>query len=118
MQILFFAEMNITQGKIYKYLGMTIGYFSRGKLILYMVVYIGKILDDTPEDTEGESAKPSAHHIFDITEDATKISWTDADLFHHFMAQLLYLSKRARPEIQMAVSFICTRVRDRYRRLK
>ena len=49
------------------------------------------MLDDIPEDMKGESATPAAHHIFDIAEDATKLSKADADLFHHFVAQLLYL---------------------------
>ena len=39
------------------------------------------------------------------------MSQADADLFHHFLAQLLYLSKRARPDIQLAVSFLCNRVK-------
>ena len=43
------------------------------------------MLDDIPEYMKGESAKPTTHHIFDITEDATKLSRTDADLFHHFV---------------------------------
>ena len=34
-----------------------------------------------------------AHHIFDIAEDATKLSQTNADVFHDFLAQPLYLSK-------------------------
>ena len=38
------------------------------------------------------------------------------------MAQLLYLSKRARPDIQLAVSFLCTIVRgndtDNYNKLE
>ena len=68
-----------------------------------MIDYIGKILDDIPEDIKGESATPAAHHLFDIAEDATKLSQTDADIFHHFVAQLLYLSKRARPDIQLSV---------------
>ena len=76
-----------------------------------MIDYIGKILDDIPEDIKGESATPDAHHIFDIAEDATKLSQAGADIFHHFVAQLLYFSKRARPDIQISVSFLCTRVR-------
>ena len=76
-----------------------------------MIDYIGKMLDDIPEDMKGESATPAAHHLFDIAEDATKISQADEDLFHHFVAQLLYLSKGARPDIQLSVSFLCTRVR-------
>ena len=60
---------------------------------------------------KGESASPAAHHLFEISEDATKLSQVDKDLFHHLVAQLLYLSERARPDIQIAVSFLCTRVR-------
>ena len=68
------------------------------------------MLDDIPEDMKGKSATPAAHHLFDILQDETKLSQADTDLFHHFVAQLLYLSKRARPDIQLSVSFLCTRV--------
>ena len=88
------SKITITRGKVHKYLGMTIDYSSPSKLILSMIYYIGKMLGDIPEDMKGESATPAAHHIFDIAEDSTKLSQADADLFHHFVAQLLYLSKR------------------------
>ena len=32
------------------------------------------------------------------------------DMFHHIVAKLLYVSKRARVDIDLAVSFLCTRV--------
>ena len=51
-----------------------------------MVDYIGNILDKFPEDTKEGSATPAAHHLFDIAEDATKLSRTGIDLFHHFLA--------------------------------
>ena len=45
----------------------------------------------------------------------------DTHISHHFVAQLIYISKRARPDIQIAVSFLCTRVRgpatDEYKNL-
>ena len=100
---------------------MTIDYSSPGKVILSMIDYIGKMLDNITEDMKGESSKTAAHYLFDIAEDATKLSQADAYLFHHFVAQLLYLSKRARPDIQLSVSFLCTRVRgpdtDDYKKL-
>ena len=74
-----------------------------------MIDYIGNMLDDIPEDMKGESAATSVHHLFYIAEYATKLSQADADLFHHFVAQLLYLSKRVRPDIQIAVSLLFTR---------
>ena len=70
---------------------MTIDYSSPGKVIFSMIDYIEKMLDYILEDMKGESATPTAHNLFDIAEDANKLSQADADLFHHFVAQLLYI---------------------------
>ena len=50
------------------------------------------MLNDTPEYMKEVPEKPAAHQIFDIAEDTTNMSWTDKYIFHHFDAQLLYLS--------------------------
>ena len=76
-----------------------------------MVNYIGNIIDEIPEYMKGELATPASHHLFDIYKYTTKLFWTDADPFHHFSVQILYLSKWERPEIKLAVLFLCTRVR-------
>ena len=104
------AKMTITRGKVQKYLGMTIYYSSPGKVIFSMIDYIGKMIDGIPEDMKVESSTPDAHHLFDIAEDATKPSHADSDLFHHFVAQLLYLLKRERPDIHLAVYFLWNRM--------
>ena len=41
------------QGKVYKYLGMTIDYSLSGQVILSMIDYIGKMLENIPEDMKG-----------------------------------------------------------------
>jgi hypothetical protein len=47
---------------------------------------------------------------------------TNAELFHHHTAKLLFLSRRARPDIQTAVSFLTKRVKapdqDDYKKLR
>ena len=114
--------MTVTRGKVHKCLGETIDYSSPGKVIFLMINHIGKILDNIPEYMKGGSSTPAAHHLFDIAEDITKLSQANADLFHHFVAQLLYISKRECPDIQISVSFLCTRVRgpgtDDYKKLE
>ena len=60
------AKMTITRGKVHKYLGMTIDYSSPGKVILSMIDYIGKMLDDIPDVMKGESSTTAAHHLFGI----------------------------------------------------
>ena len=47
------TKMNITQGKVHKYLRMAIYYYSPGKLIFLMIDYIEKILEYIPEDMKG-----------------------------------------------------------------
>ena len=42
-------KTNITQGKIQKYLRMTIDYSTLSKVKPYMIDYIGKILENTPD---------------------------------------------------------------------
>ena len=104
------TKMTITRGKVHKYLRMNIDYSLPSKLILYIINYIGKMIGNIPKYMKGGSAKPAAHHLFDIAEDATKLSQADAELFQHFVAQLLYLSNMPRPYIQLALSLLCTRV--------
>ena len=53
---------------------MTINYSYPGKVIIYMVKYIGKMLDKIPEDMKREPSTPATHNFFDIAEDATKLS--------------------------------------------
>ena len=68
---------------------------------------------------------PSKRHdtegVFDINPECEKLSSVEADEFHHFVAKLLYLAKWAQPDILLAVTFLCTRVKgpdqDDYKRL-
>jgi hypothetical protein len=52
---------------------------------------------------------------------AEKLSDELGNLYHHNVAKLLFLCKRARPDVQTAVAFLCTRVKapdvDDYKKL-
>ena len=65
--------------------------------------YIGKVTNDTPEDMKVVSETLASHQPFDIAEDVTKLSQTNADPFHHFVEYPLYLSKRALPYMHLEV---------------
>ena len=53
---------------------------------------------------------PAASHLNEVNDNAEKPSNTMRDTFHHLTAKILYLSKRARPGLQTAVSFLTTRI--------
>ena len=48
------SKTTITQSKRHKYVRMTINYCPPGKVILSTVNYIGKIINNNPEDTRRE----------------------------------------------------------------
>jgi len=60
----------------------------------------------------GTAMSPAAEHLFRTRDNADKLDKDQAALFHHVTAQLLFACKRGRPDLQTAVSFLCTRVRE------
>ena len=115
------ASLTKTRGKLHDYLGMTIDFSITGKVMFTMVDYIKGMLDALPHDMNGTVTTPAASHLFDVDESAEKLTPALGDLFHHNTAKLLFLCKRARPDIQTAVAFLCTRVKgpdvDDYKKL-
>ena len=44
--------------------------------------------------------------------DSTRLSQAQSDIFHRFVAKLLFACKRARPDMQTATAILCTRVQE------
>jgi hypothetical protein len=117
------APLTINRGKVHDYLGMRIDYSEPGKVKVTMVDYIDNMLSELPDDMEGESATPAGSHLFTVNhENPISLDRKTAELFHHNVAKLLFLCKRARPDIQTAVAFLTTRVKgpdlDDYKKLR
>jgi len=55
------------------------------------------------------AATPASDNLF-VLHDSPLLDVEDAKFFHTFTAKLLYLAKRVRPDILLAVSFLTTRV--------
>lgn len=105
------APLTVTRGKVHEYLGMTIDYSVEGKVKFSMKDYMSGLITEAPAElTKREASTPAANHLFEINDNATKLDKDKSEMFHHLTAKLLYLSKRTRPDIQLPVSFLTTRV--------
>ena len=104
------APLTVTRGTVHDYLGMTIDYSTKGKVQFRMADYVEGILDELPEEMNGTAVTPASNHLFNTRDDTEILDTKRADTYHHLTAKLLYLSKRARPDLQTAVAFLCTRV--------
>ena len=79
------------------------------------------MLTELPEDMEGVATTPAAEHLFKVNNTPTFLSEEEAMFFHHNVAKLLFLCKRAWPDIQTAVALLSTHVKqpdcDDYKKL-
>ena len=115
------APLTKTRGKIHEFLGMNINFNEKGNVQYTMIDYIKEMMNDLPPDMDGIPPNPAGKHLFDVNDKTTKLDVKTAELYHHKTAKLLFLCKRARPDIQTAVAFLCTRVKspdkDDYKKL-
>jgi hypothetical protein len=115
------TPINKARGCVHDYLGMVMDYSVKGQVSITMFDYIRTILHDAPKEMRGTAVTPAASHLFQISEDPVYLSEDKSKIFVHFVMQLLYLSQRARPDIQTAVSFLCGRLKspdeDDYKKL-
>jgi hypothetical protein len=103
------APVTINRGKVHDYLGMTLDYTEASFVKSDMTGYVGKILNKIPEDMDGTATSPAADHLFQII-DGIKLLDENSDFFHATVVKLFFLCKRGRPDIQTAITFLCTRV--------
>jgi hypothetical protein len=100
---------------------MTIDYSVPGQVVIRMDEYVEGLLAEAPEDMSGTAATPAAAHLFEVSETPEYLDDETLQLYHHLTAKLLFLCKRARPELQTAVAFLTTRVKrpdaDDYKKL-
>jgi hypothetical protein len=106
------APITVTRGKAHDYLGVTLDHSTKGKAHIKMVDSIEKMLVDLPEEIDGEAPTPAANHLFNTDENSPKVNEGRAQFFHKCVAKTLFMCKRARPDLQTAVAFLCKRVKE------
>ena len=116
MKGLYGNDMRIYRGKKHYYLGMNLELSVKGQVEVTMVEYLKGVISDFEEVEVPTNtvASPASEHIYTIREeyDQKKIDDKWGTAFHHAVAQLVFVCPRARKDIQTAVSFLKTRVRE------
>ena len=70
--------------------------------------YIEEIIEMMPTKINTISTSPANNYLFTVTEGAIKLEEDEADLFHSVVAKLLWVIKRGRSDLEVAISFLCT----------
>ena len=105
-------ELTESSGLIHDYLGMTIDYSLPDKVVFTMFDFLEDIIVEAPADLKSSrSCYPGNGALFKVDKGSPLLSPDKADLFHRLVARLLFASKRARPDLQVCIAFLCTRVK-------
>jgi len=106
-------KLTETSGKIHPFLGMSLDFSEKGKFSVKMIDYVNSIITGCPEEFgEGTAVTPATNNLFQTDPNDKKLDPEQADRFHTEVARLLFLCKRARPDIHTAVTFLTTRVKS------
>ena len=97
---------------VHEYLGITIDYLIPRKVLFIMFDYLEDVIVEASKDLKNScSYYPGNDSLMKVDEDSPRLPTKDADLFHRHVARLLFASKRARPDIQVCVAILYTRVK-------
>ena len=105
----YFGELTVSRGRKYDYLGMDIE-------IRNNLVYVGmkKQIEEALEwggRQKGHNpSTPAKSNLFNQNDDDKKLDNFESDVYHSVMQKLMYVCKRARPDIKLALSYLCTKV--------
>jgi hypothetical protein len=105
-----FGKMTVSRGKEHVFLGMNFVFNGDETVTVTMKGYLEEAIEESKLSINKQAASPAKNNLFDIDEKSPLLSITDSETFHSIVAKLLYVSLRARPDILLAISFLCTRV--------
>jgi hypothetical protein len=120
------GAMKVHRGTVHKYLGMKMDFSHKGEVQLTMP----KHMDDIQATYDIAQAKfsdgfievkrrrsknqltPAPTDIFVVNEECKKLPDEQREVFHCLVAKLLFVWKRVRPDIGVAMSFLTKRVKQ------
>jgi hypothetical protein len=103
-----FQWLTVERGMITMlYLGMQL-VFGTDKIVIDMVFYLESVLNDMKGLVR--QSLPGMSNVFQVDKDSVLLEAEEASVFHMITTKLLYLAKRARPDILTVIRFLCTQV--------
>ena len=102
-------KLRVHKGKVHDYLAMNLDYTIKGQVKIDMIKYVQYMIKDFPKPITKTHATPASEKLFS-THQSPELDSKRKDSFHHFVARALFVAKRARPDIQATIAFLCTRI--------
>ena len=106
-----FGKMKVKREKLHNFVGMDIKMKENKTVGISMKDYIRDSFDVFAlfeEKINKDATSAAKNNLFKLTDDSKRLGKDENEGFHHIVYKLLYVSKRARLDIDLAISYICT----------
>jgi hypothetical protein len=107
-----YKTITVKNGKTHSYLGLTFDYTVEGECAVSMAGFVNDLLHDAGVPENSSAPTPASNNLFTIRENCKKLDQSKSEIFHSLTAKILYLAKRVRPDLLVAVSFLSTRTKE------
>ena len=104
------GHVKVVRGKTHDYLAMVLDYSQEDKLRIDMRYYVKDMLEKFPEDVEAIKKAPWSDKLFKVDEKSNILEDSRKAIFHTFVMKAMFLCKRGRPDIGIAICFLASRV--------
>ena len=101
-----YGEMELRTGDVLEYCGITLDYGEEGAVKIGAEAHIDEAIEQFGEEMLTPYKTPAVTHLFTIDTECPRLSEDKRQLFHSIFAKLLWVGKKARPDILVALSFL------------
>lgn len=102
--------MKVTRGRDHCFLGMKFTINDNQTVSIRMKDYLVDAIQQSSLNVVKTAATPARKTLFDLDPLSPRLPKRLAEQFHSTVAKLLYVATRARIDLLLAISFLCTRV--------
>ena len=105
-----FGDLVFTRGKAHNFLGMNIHINNEKDIEIEMndqlIVAVATFEAAKGECVTEAVTSPAQKHLRDTNDDCEKLTGIKHEVFHSVVGKILYIMKRARPDLETAVSYL------------
>ena len=109
-----FGDLTVTRGNKHRFLGMNITINQKDSIEIEMKDQLQDAIDmfvsSEGEKVNEEVTSPARPRLRDVNSNGVLLNKDKKEAFHSIVASLIWIMKRARPDLETAISFLCTRV--------
>jgi hypothetical protein len=100
------GQVKAKRGKLHDYLGVKLDYSTPGEVKVEMIDYIKSMIKDFPEEIGNKVMNtPWSEGLFKISGKGKNLTPELQGIFHTIVAKGLFVTKRARQDIQSGIAF-------------